>query len=455
MSMIANLNRRSFLKTAGAGAVGMPAIAKTSRPNILFINVDQLNSTAISASGCSHVATPNIDRIIRRGTSVHDSYSTNPVCCPARSGWFSGRPSSETGAPGSVHLRPELPDLGQWLGARGYEPVYAGKWHITGHNVEKSFSYLTPGTGMGENGDSSVARAAEGFLRSYTGRKPFFLTLGFLQPHDVCYWIMRHYYDIGKVPCPEIEGELPALPPNFNFDRREPAHISQGTRGGGDAHKSAEHWSELHWRYYLWSYYRHVEMVDGDVGRVLDALEDSGFAQDTVVIFSSDHGEGMASHRMVIKGYLYDEAARVPLAISWPGELPEGVYDQTHLVSAMDFAPTVCDFAGAETMPKARGMSLRPLLEKRAAPEREFVATEAAGHGQLIRTTDYKYICYPDDPVAQLFDMKNDPWETRNVIGETKYASALAAMKKHKEEWDSRLERYPGAPVTNIESDPL
>ncbi|MCL5746229.1 MAG: sulfatase-like hydrolase/transferase [Acidobacteria bacterium] len=445
------MNRRNFLRVAGAGAVGagMPAIAKPDHPNILFINADQLNITALSGHGCRHVATPNIDRLMRRGTSFRNSYTTNPVCCPARSGWFSGRPSSETGAPGSIQLRPELPDLGQWLGARGYETVYAGKWHIKGHNVEKSFHYLTPGTGMGENGDGSVSRAAEGFLRSHNGSKPFFLTLGFLQPHDICYWIMRHYYDIGKLPCPEIAGELPPLPPNYNFDRREPEHISQGTRGGGAAHKSAEKWGELHWRYYLWSYYRHVEMVDAEVGRVLDALEDSSFARNTLVIFTADHGEGMANHRMVIKGYLYDAAARVPLIVSWPGALPEGVQDHTHLVSGMDFAPTVCDFAGAEAMPKARGLSLRPLLEKRGAPQREYVATEAAGHGQMIRTAEYKYICYPDDPVTQLFDVKNDPWETRNVITEAKYAGALGAMQKHKTDWDSRLERYPGAPVSN------
>ena len=341
-------------------------MAQARTPNILFINADQLNAGALSGHGCRHVATPNIDRLMRRGTTFLQSYTTNPVCCPARSGWFSGRPSSETGSPGSIQLRPELPDLGQWLGARGYETVYAGKWHIKGHDVAKSFRYLTPGMGMGENGDGSVSRAAAGFLRAYSGAKPFFLTLGFLQPHDICHWIMRHYHDIGQLPIPEIAGELPPLPPNFNYDRREPEHIRNGTRGGEAAHKSAKKWSELHWRYYLWSYYRHVEMVDAEAGRVLDALEDSAFAKNTLVIFSADHGEGMANHRMVIKGYLYDSAARVPLVVAWPGALPEGARDEAHPVSGLDFAPTVCDFAGVEPMPKARGFSLRPLLERRA-----------------------------------------------------------------------------------------
>ena len=322
-----------------------------------------------------------------------------------------------------------------------------------GHDVTESFHYLTPGTGMGENGDGSVSRLAEGFLRNYAGGKPFFLSLGFLQPHDICFWIMRHYHDIGQVPFPEISGELPPLPPNFNFDRREPEQIKTFTRSGGDAHRFAKEWSELHWRYYLWSYYRHVEMVDGEVGRVLDALDDSAFAKDTVVVFTADHGEGMGNHRMVIKGYLYDSAARVPLVISWPGALPEGKRE-THLASGFDFAPTVCDFAGIESMPKGRGASLRPLLEGRGAPMRDYIAAQAAGHAAMIRTADYKYICYPDEPVCQLFDMKNDPWETRNLAGDAKYSGTLSEMKKRQAEWDSRLENYPGAPVSNNDEGP-
>lgn len=447
-----HLNRRELLKSAMLTA-GAPAVPRNRRPNILFINVDQLSITALSGHGCPHVATPNIDRLIANGTSFQQSYSTNPVCCPARSGWFSGRPSSETGAPGNVHLRAELPDLGQWLGVRGYECVYSGKWHITGHDVAKSFRFLTPGRGMGENGDGSVSRAAEGFLRSYRGTKPFFLTAGFLQPHDICHWIMRNYHDIGELPIREIAGELPPLPPNFKYDKREPRPVRVVLRGRGDSYVLAREWSELHWRYYLWSYYRHVEMVDAEVGRVLEALADCGQAGNTLVIFAADHGEGMANHRMVTKGFLYDSAARVPLIVSWPGMLPGGARDEAHPVSGLDFAPTVCDFAGVESMPKARGVSLRPVLERRGALSRDYIAAESAVHGLMIRTAAFKYICYPNDPVCQLFDMRNDPWETRNVAAETNYAAALASMKRYQAHWQAQLEEFPGAPVSNKDTD--
>lgn len=458
--MTTTIDRRQFLQIAGAGAASLaltqalpsraaaPAAPRHRPPNMIFINADQMNFNALSGHGCTHARTPNIDRLMARGTSFHQSYTVNPVCCPARSGWFSGRPSSETGARGGILLREGLPDLGVWLRDRGYESVYAGKWHVPGRDCAKSFRYLTPGSGMGENTDAEVSRAAQGFLRNYGGQKPFFLAMGFLQPHDICYWIMRHYHDIGTLPVPEIAGELPPLPPNFVYDVREPAQMI-AKRAGGKAHKSAAEWSELHWRYYLWSYYRHVEMVDAEVGRVLDALEDSAFAKDTLVVFSVDHGEGMGCHQMVIKGYLYDEAARVPLVVSWPGALPEGVHDKTHLASGLDLAPTLCDFAGAPAMPKARGLSLRPLLEGRGAPQREFIAAEAMGHGFMIRTPQYKYISYPDDPVCQLFDMQADPWETKNLAPEMQHAAALAEMKKHETDWLKGLERNPGAPVSN------
>lgn len=457
--MTTTINRRRFLQVVGAGAASLampkaatasataPAAPRRRPPNIIFINADQMNINALSGHGCTHVRTPNIDRLMGRGISFHQSYTANPVCCPARSGWFSGRPSSETGSPGAILLREGIPDLGEWLRDRGYESVYAGKWHVPGRDCAKSFRYLTPGSGMGENTDAEVSRAAQGFLRAYNGQKPFFLSMGFLQPHDICYWIMRHYHDIGTLPIPEIAGELPPLPPSFIYDAREPAQMI--AKREGKAHKSAAEWTELHWRYYLWSYYRHVEMVDAEVGRVLNALEDSAFAKDTLVVFSVDHGEGMACHQMVIKGYLYDEAARVPLVVSWPGVLPEGIHDKTHLASGLDLAPTFCDFAGAPAMPKARGLSLRPLLEGRGAPQREFIAAEAMGHGFMIRTPQYKYISYPQDPVCQLFDMKSDPWETKNLAPESQHAAALAELKKHEADWLKGLERIPGAPVSN------
>ncbi len=151
-----------------------------------------------------------------------------------------------------------------------------------------------------------------------------------MQPHDICYWIRLHgSSDSPNLPYGLTESQLPELPPNFTYDPREPKALSLG-------HFRPKDWTPLHWRYYLWSYYRHVEMVDAEIGRILDALDDSPYIDNTMIIFASDHGEGQGRHKTVLKNFLYDEAAKVPLIVSWPGRVQQGVQDTTHLTSSTD-----------------------------------------------------------------------------------------------------------------------
>ena len=167
--------RRGFLKTGGMGALALmlaeqraPAAPEKRPPNILFMHTDQQHWEAVSAFGCAHVRTPAMDRLAAAGTSFSLSYSANPVCCPARACWYTGRASQENGVimNDAWPIAPDMPDLGQWFGARGYDAVYGGKWHVTGRPFVQSFRVITPGTGIGELSDDAVARAAEGFLRS-------------------------------------------------------------------------------------------------------------------------------------------------------------------------------------------------------------------------------------------------------------------------------------------------
>ena len=448
------MTRREFLKNALITTAGLtvastsafaqaPAVLRKRKPNLLFIHTDQQHIEAISAHGNPHLRTPNMDRLARRSTSFHLSYSANPVCCPARSCWYSGRTSSETGVvTNSVPMIDSIPDLGQWLGARGYEPVYAGKWHVPNRALDKSFKVLTGATGQGEFCDAATSRAAQGFLSNYRGDNPFFLSLGFLQPHDICYWVMEHNRSVGELPYPQIAGQLPPLPGNFKYDAREPETFRAIWRERV-GYVGRQDWTELHWRYYLWCYYRHVEMVDAEVGRVLDALDDAGLTDNTVVIFGADHGEGMAHHQMVLKHYLYDEAARVPLMVSWPGQLAEGRMDRTHLVSGLDVTPTLCDFAGVPAPPKMRGRSLRPLLKDGTPEWRELVVSESNTTGRMLRTPEYKLITYQGDQTEQLFDMRADPGETKNLAQETRHAATLASLKKELARWEGHLDPAP------------
>ncbi|MFA0751999.1 MAG: hypothetical protein SLRJCFUN_002402 [Candidatus Fervidibacter sp.] len=443
------MSRRQFLRTSAVMAVGataqrkLPAIHLRRPPNLLFIHVDQMFCDAISAHGCKHIKTPNIDRLIANGISFRLSYSANPVCYPARSAWFTGRATSETGVVGNDYPIVEgLPDLGQWFRARGYEAFYVGKWHIPNRDVTKSFKVLPAGHWCGQHGDGAVARAAATFLLNYRGDKPFFLSVGFLQPHDCCYWVFAHRQPLDKLPFPDVADELPPIWDNFGYDPREPETFRKVWRSGWEW-KLISQWSEEQWRYYRWSYYRMVEMVDAQVGRILDALEDSGLDKNTVVIFSSDHGDGMGAHKLWQKNYFYEEAARVPFIVSWKGHFAEGVIDERHLVSGLDLAPTLCDLAGIEKPPKCRGLSLRPVLEGKDVQWREFLVSESMVRGRMVRTPEWKLITYYGDETDQLFDMRNDKGEMKNLAVESKYADVVADLKKLLSEWERKLEPVP------------
>jgi choline-sulfatase len=456
MSDDKSVSRRDFLGRA-VGAAGMGCAAarafargrgSADRPNIIFIHTDQQYGGMLSAHGEPFVSTPNMDRLAAEGVSFRESYSANPVCCPARAAWYTGRPSTENGVVMNDRwpLMRDMPDLGQWMGSHGYRSVYAGKWHVTGRPLRGSFDVITFGHGIGEHGDAAVARAAEGFLRSYEGDEPFFLNLGFLQPHDICYWLFRNTLPKDECPYELVDEDLPPLPDSWQYDEREPEFFRQHWRDGGAA-KHLGNWKPWQWRYYRWAYARHVEMVDAHIGRVLNSLEDSRFADNTLVVFTSDHGDGHGRHHMFSKMYFYEEAALVPMIVRFPGRTGEGIQDTDHLVSGLDVAPTLCDYAGIEAPPKARGLSLRPLVEGRRAPWREFLVSEAHRIGRMVRTPEYKFITYEGSPTEQLFDMREDRLEQLNLAAEGTHDGVVADLRKRLREWDAHLEHPELKPI--------
>ena len=338
------------------------------RPNILFIHVDQMHFQAMSAYGNKYVETPNLDRMAADGCSFRASYAAMPQCCPARASWYTGRMSSEHGVPSNgCKLLPDIPDLGQWLTNHGnYKAVYAGKWHIPGRDVGKSFDEIF-GSGKGEYGDGGIARACMGFLENYRDDKPFFLNAGFMNPHDCCYTAGANGGQ-GKFRfAREIEEKLPPLPGNWVPTRN--ARVA--------------HWSKMDWRYYIYIYYRWVEMVDAEIGRLYDALKSSRFADNTVVMFAADHGDGLGFHGNITKGYMEEEAWRVPTIIVDPGKAMKGKRDEEHLSIGVDISATICDYAQVRMLPKMTiGKSLRPIVEGKEVDKwRDYIVGESF-HGR-------------------------------------------------------------------------
>jgi len=443
------LSRREFLKTSAVGAAGVYVSTRAKagssdqdtgrlRPNIIFINADQMSGlNTISGFGCPHVRTPNIDRLIRNGVSFDRTYATDPVCVPARASWWTGRYSSEHGAVmNGIPCHRDIPDLGPLLAEHGYNGFHIGKWHADGLNVRKSFHVIHEGSWWGEITDPDVTLAARSFLRNYSDAKPFFLALGYLNPHDICLtWNQYHADGVPRLVEYGIldSGDLPPLPAQHDYEGNEPAVIRAALRGAGRGGRF-DRLTELQWRKYLWNYYRHIEMVDQEIGLVLDEVENSPLRDDTLVIFSSDHGEGMACHKTIGKQTLYDEVVRVPLVWATLGDklpIAKGRRDSTHMVSGVDFVPTVCDYAGIAPF-ENRGRSLRPLVEGRTPSAwRDYVFAESSFYSRMVCTRDYKYIMeYVPGQIGertppglgtheiggqQLFDLNNDPGETRNL----------------------------------------
>ena len=402
-------------------------------PNILFIHVDQMHADAVSALGCEHLHTPAIDRLVREGYAFTKAYCAMPQCCPSRASWYTGRMSKEHGVVVNAHpIDPDVPDLGQWLRRENYDCVYTGKWHVTGRELHASFDVLQPQHGMGELNDGNVARSAVAYLKNRASDKPFFLSVGFLNPHDCCFPAMAHGGPGKYAFAPKIEGELPPLPENFDDEYAQ--------RG----RPNVRQWSRRDWQYYIYQYYRMVEMVDAEIGRVMDALRASPYAANTLVIFASDHGDGLGFHSKTSKGFLEEEAFRVPTLAWWPGQIPGGVRDGDHLISGVDIAATICDYAGAPPLPKTTiARSWRPIFEGRAAPWRDYVIGETSVGPLSVAVRDARYKSIIELENTRLYDLEADPLETRDLAGDARYADIVARHRAHFREYISQIELYP------------
>ena len=184
----------------------------------------------------------------------------------------------------------------------------------------------------------------------------------------------------------------------------------------------------MEWRNYLYAYYRFTERVDQQIGRLLNALDENDLS-DTLVVLTSDHGEGVAAHQWVVKLMLYQEVVTVPFVIRWNGMIPENLVDRTHLVSGLDLLPTVCDYANIGLPTGLSGQSLRPLVENSSLPGRSYVVSELQPdpkhkemEGRMIRTARFKYIIFSHGQRPELlFDLEADPGETKNLAYQVAY----------------------------------
>ncbi|MDF7807972.1 sulfatase-like hydrolase/transferase [Pontiellaceae bacterium B12219] len=417
----------------------------TGKPNILFITTDQQFADVMSCAGSKWVKTPAMDSIARKGVRFPNAYVNYPVCMPERYTMYTGRlPCQRYFA--DENNKPTI-SLGNQARVAGYDTAYFGKWHVQDETFS-SKDHANHGFDLHTGGkDKSMTANA---IEFFSGKrdKPFLAVVSYYNPHDICEWgrkkagrtegiNMRN----GDVDVDPPLADCPPLPENYaiNPDESEAVEIRRGlsSKGVPNAQLMAMDFSEDEWRQYRWAYNRLVEMVDGHIGELLQSLEDNGLAKNTIVIFTSDHGDGYGAHRWHQKSVLYEESCRVPFIISYPGKGRENETDDRLISVGIDLMATISDIVGTD-MPQGPyfGLSALPfVLDKNSrAPSHDYVVSEAevritknneiAGRG--LRTPKYKYHLWSKgDNREQLFDMINDPGETRNLAENPEYAEQL------------------------------
>lgn len=438
--------------------------AEPGRPNIIYIFTDQQSATLMSCTGNEWLKTPAMDYIAKNGIRFERAYTTNPVCTPARIGMMTGRfPGAfrySKGQPrenrGGMRVRRISDEVQQThiaaqLRKAGYDLAYGGKVHLPAPLTPRSLGFRT----ISRDERGGLARACADYIKQKHDR-PYFLVASFINPHDICYMALRGLSfakpTLGRskmstaerklleaMRMPEGVGEeeffakhCPPLPPNYAPQKDEPEAIRWllGTRGF--RLRARKEYTDKDWRLHRWAYHRLTEMVDRQVQVVLDALRESGQEKDTVVIFSSDHGDMDSSHRMEHKTALYEESARIPFMIMQKGVTEGGRVDTTHLVSnGLDLLPTVCDCAGVKGQADPRGRSLRPIIEGKDPRDWRKTLGVESEIGRMVVGERCKYIRYDQGAdQEQLLDLSKDPYETRHFTNDRSHAGVLAELRK-------------------------
>ena len=415
-----------------------------SQPNIFYIFTDQQAASMMSCTGNQWLKTPAMDSLAERGVRFERAYCSYPLCTPSRAGMFSGRFPHEVGVNwNGLGIDPAVreQELGNVLSRSGYDCAYGGKWHVPKialpDDSEHGFRKI-----CGFN-DFQLADACIDFFKE-KHRNPFFLVASFDNPHNICEWGFRMPLPWGEIGEPPSVEDCPPLPDNHLPSVDEPAFIAI-RRHYINKHTGMVAWdTSEEWRKLRWAYARICERVDREIGRILDALDASGLAENTLVIFSSDHGDQDGSHQLAHKRVLYEESTRIPFVVAGPG-VQESVVDHEHLVNnSTDFFATVCDYAGAEMPVGLTGRSLKPILEG-DPPElwAEYVVSEVEdekhyknARARMVRSARYKYMVFERGRNReQLFDLEADPGEMKNLAANPEFAQTLQQHREYLREW--------------------
>ena len=429
-----------------------------NQPNILFIFTDQQSAAMMSCTGNRYVKTPAMDRIAQQGVRFERAYCMNPMCVPSRFSLMTGRMGSEIGLVNNTDTHIDtIPEtikqngMGWLMRQAGYRTAYGGKVHLPKGLTPDDLGFET----ITDDERDRLADACVEFL-SQDHDQPFMMVASFINPHDICHMAIRDFAETeseialsrpDRIELQEVDTALqipdgmsreeffawvcPPLPTNYEVQEDEPEAIRLMQARSPFKRKARKHYTDEQWRLHRWVYARLTERVDAQIGRVLQALDDNSLTDNTLIVFSSDHGDMDASHRMEHKTAFYEQAARIPLLVSGVGVEHKGVVD-THLVSnGLDLIPTFCDFAGVEPPSELRGRSLRPLLTGQYEVGWRDVLPVENEMGRMIVSGHYKYMLHDEgEHREQLIDLLTDPGEMRNAANDPENRDILNHLRQ-------------------------
>ena len=460
------MRRRTFLQAAAIGAVSAGrAMAQPSRkdkpPNILVVMSDEHNAGVTGCYGDPTVETPSLDRLARRGITFDGCYTNSPLCVPSRMAFTAGKYVSRTGVWSNNCWLPsdEYPSIARAMTAAGYDSLLCGKMH---YDRSRRYGFTEIGgnmnrgrkTGRGGRrnpddvpgdpnklsarfadfhaGDSSVMKhdrqVTAGVLEFLSRRKPtdkpFFLCAGYLAPHFPLI-VPQAYWDRyrGRIPMPNLPpGHLDALPLNYK-------HLRAGFQIENVPEPIVRKGREL--------YHGLTEWFDHQLGMVLDALAKSNLADNTVIVYTSDHGENMGEHGLWWKNCMYQHAARIPLIVSWP-ERWTGGQRRAEACSMVDLVQTIAELGGAKMPDDCDGDSLCRWMDSPATPWKDRAVSEYYAHNiasgyTMLRAGRHKYVYHAamdrDHPAErELYDLVSDPGEFNNLASDPAQSAQIERL---------------------------
>lgn len=444
------------------------------RPNIVFIMSDDHAAQAISAYGSRINKTPNIDRLAKEGVRAENCFCTNSICTPSRASILTGQYSHKNGV---LTLREQLDtksrSVAKYLQGNNYQTAMIGKWHLG--TEPQGFDYWKILPGQGAYYDPEFLEA--GGRRKYQGYCTDLITdftLDWLQQRDKTkpFFLMSHHkaphraWDPGPKYKDFLNDKTIPEPPNLyeNLASRPEGIQKLKMRIGEDTTKrdlkqdpppglSGDALRKWAYQLYIKDYLRCVQSVDDSVGRVLDYLDNNNLRENTLVIYTSDQGFFLGEHGLYDKRLMYEESLRMPFLARYPREIKAGSVNNDILLN-IDFAHTFMDFAGLGRDQYMDGESFRTNLQGRTADNwrksmyYRYWMHEDSDHNVPahygVRTKEHKLICYPTGKVEwEFFDLKRDPSEMRNEIGNPRYAAVIGRLKKELTRLQHKYEDQP------------